>query len=116
MNLTSAGSIAAPTLTPFLRNADAFLAFPGASCVLPLRTTASAMRHSAPALYMSTPRKQPAGASPVEEEQWKAKPMDDWMVYATKASERTEEDWLRIEAERRLVQPEVPVRCLTRIH
>ena len=57
---------------------------------------------------MSTPRKQPAGAAPAEGEQWMAKPMDDWMLMATKASERTDADWLRIEAERRLVQPEVP--------
>mmetsp|Transcript_3326 Transcript_3326/g.7915 ORF Transcript_3326/g.7915 Transcript_3326/m.7915 type:complete len:197 (+) Transcript_3326:86-676(+) len=92
--------------------ADAFLAFPGASCVLPLRPAASAARQGAPALHMSTPRPGagggPGGPAAVEEEEkWMAKPMDDWMIYATKESEQTEEEWQAIEAERRLAQPEV---------
>ena len=49
----------------------------------------------------------PPGSEPALRKQWAGKQMDDWMVYATKKAERTDEEWKKIEEERSLKQAEV---------
>jgi len=86
--------------------ADAFLACPGASSTFSLRPAAGQRSYSAPALRMAS-SPPPPGSEPALRKQWAGKQMDDWMVYATKKAERTDEEWKKIEEERSLKQAEV---------